>query len=70
MLKEYQIQLMYDGSIHPFTFHGDGEGDCNAQVIKWCLENIGEAKKDWVIVGEEVIEDQSLEHFWGLDKIN
>lgn len=70
MLKEYHIKLVYDGSIHKLTFRGESEGDCNYQAIKWCLENLGEGSKDWEIVDEVVLEDQSLEHFWGLDKIN
>lgn len=70
MLKEFQIKLVFDGSIHPLTFHGGSEGNCNWQAVKWCLENIGEPEKDWEIVGEKILEDQTLEHFWGLDKVN
>lgn len=70
MLKEYHIELLYDGGIYPITFHGESEGDCNYQAIKWCMENCGEPNKDWKIVKDVILEDTSLVHYWGLDKIN
>lgn len=75
MIKEYQIAILhqgvnYDGKLYPLTFRGDSEGECNAKAIKWCLENMGDPMVDWMIVNDLILEDNSLEHFWGLDKVN
>lgn len=75
MIKEYHIQLKCMGENsdcppHPLTFSGDSEGECNAKVIKWGLDNLGDPMEDWEIVEDEILEDTSLEHFWGLDKVN
>lgn len=75
MLKEYQIALLYkgksyDGATYPLTFTGESEGECNAKAIQWCLECIGQPNVDWEILDDVVLEDHTLEHFWGLDKVN
>lgn len=66
---EYRIKL-YDGLVYPLTLHGESKGECNAEAIKWCLDNIGDPVKDWAIVDVVILEDTSPEHFWGLDKVN